>query len=159
MNNQINKPLTEGIANVPVIMQELDMECGAISLAMILSYYGKVIPLEKLREDCEVSRFGANLSKISEVATDNGLVVKGMRLSPYTIFEKATYPCIVHWEGQHFVVLCGKMGDTVYINDPGRGRLSMSVETFLKSYSAICLMFSPSESVEPSESTQVTTHP
>jgi len=159
MNIQINKPLTEGIADVPVIMQELDMECGAASLAMILSYYGKFIPIEKLREDCAVSRFGANLSKISEVATANGLVVKGMRLSPFTIFEKATYPCIVHWEGQHFVVLCGKEGDTVYINDPSRGRISMSVEVFLKSYSAVCLMFSPSESFEPSELPNVTTNP
>lgn len=41
---------------VPVIMQMEALECGAASLAMILAYHGKWLPLEQVRSDCGVSR-------------------------------------------------------------------------------------------------------
>ena len=40
-------PITKGVAKVPVVMQMEALECGAASLAMILAYYGKWIPLEQ----------------------------------------------------------------------------------------------------------------
>lgn len=36
---------------VPVIMQMEALECGAASLAMILAYHGKWLPLEQVRSD------------------------------------------------------------------------------------------------------------
>ena len=48
----VKKPITKGVAKVPVVMQMETLECGAASLDMILAYYGKWIPLEQVREDC-----------------------------------------------------------------------------------------------------------
>lgn len=42
---KIKSPITKGVAKVPVVMQMEALECGAASLAMILAYYGKWIPL------------------------------------------------------------------------------------------------------------------
>ena len=42
-------PKTRGVAKIPVIMQLEALECGAASLAMVLAYYGKWVPLEQVR--------------------------------------------------------------------------------------------------------------
>ena len=43
---EIKKPKSKGVANTPLIMQLEALECGAASLAMVMAYYGKWIPLE-----------------------------------------------------------------------------------------------------------------
>ncbi len=57
-NKKIKMPVEKGVAKVPVVMQMEALECGAASLAMIMAFYDKWIPLEQVREDCGVSRDG-----------------------------------------------------------------------------------------------------
>ena len=67
-NKKIKPPVTKGVAKVPIVMQMEALECGAASLAMILAYYGKWIPLEQVRLDCGVSRDGSNARNILRAA-------------------------------------------------------------------------------------------
>lgn len=63
---------------VPVIMQMEALECGAASLAMILAYHGKWLPLEQVRSDCGVSRDGSKASSIAKAGRSYGFVEKMM---------------------------------------------------------------------------------
>ena len=67
-------------------------------------------------------------------------------------FEKTTYPCIVHWRFTHFVVVCGRRGNTVYINDPASGSEKITMQEFDEAYTGLCLRFSPGEDFEPTGS-------
>ena len=58
-SRKIKQPVQRGVAKVPVVMQMEALECGAASLTMVMAYYDKWVPLEQVREDCDVSRDGA----------------------------------------------------------------------------------------------------
>ena len=130
---------------VPVVLQMEELECGAASLAMVLAYYKKWVPLEQVRTACGVSRDGCNAWNILEAAKDYGLKGKGFRYSMESLREKVSFPCIVFWNRVHFVVLDGFKGNNVYINDPAEGRIRMPLEEFERGYSGICLTFEPGE--------------
>ena len=152
MKKKIRAPKSSGVARVPIVMQMENMECGAASLAMVLAYYGKWVPLSQLRKLCGVSRDGAKMSTIAKSARMLGLNAQGYRYEVDEFFEKTTYPCIVHWRFTHFVVVCGRRGNTVYINDPASGSEKISLQEFDEAYTGLCLRFSPGEDFEPTGS-------
>ena len=147
--NAVKAPVTAGVAKVPVVMQMEALECGAASLTMVLAYYNKWIPLEQVRADCGVSRDGSNAKNVLRAARSYGLIAKGYRFEPESLRENGTYPCIIHWNFNHFVVLNGFKGNKAYLNDPAKGTYSVSMETFDQSFTGICLMFEPSQTFEP----------
>lgn len=139
----IKCPKKKGIAKVPVVMQMEALECGAASLAMVLAYYNKWVPLEKVRYDCGVSRDGSSAKNMVIAARNYGLKAGGYKMEPEQLKKSATFPCIVFWEFNHFIVVCGIRGDKVYVNDPARGSLRMSMEEFDNGFTGVCLMFEP----------------
>lgn len=144
-----HKPLKKGIAKTPVIMQMETLECGAASLSMILAYYGKWVPIEKVRATCGVSRDGSNAKNIYKAAASYGLSVKAFRYEVEDIMEEATFPCIIHWGFNHFVVLNGFKGKKAILNDPARGCVKVSMEEFDENFTGVCLIFEPGEEFEP----------
>ena len=142
-------PVSRGYAKVPVIMQMEALECGAASLAMILAYYGKWIPLEQVRADCGVSRDGSNAKNLLLAARSYGLTAKGFRFEPDALRRSGMFPCIIHWNFNHFVVLNGFKGNKACLNDPARGNYTVSMETFDKSFTGVCLLFEPGEEFIP----------
>jgi NHLM bacteriocin system ABC transporter peptidase/ATP-binding protein len=142
-------PVNKGVAKVPVVMQMEALECGAASLTMILAYYGLWIPLEQVRKDCGVSRDGSKASNILKAARGYGLKAQGYRFEPETLKEKGTFPCIIHWDFNHFVVLDGFKGKKAYLNDPAKGSYSVSMERFDESFTGVCIMFEPGEEFVP----------
>lgn len=149
MDKKVKSPKIGGVCKVPVVMQLEYLECGAACLAMILAYYDKWIPLEQVRSDCGVSRDGSNAKNIIVAARNYGLVANGYKIEPEVIREKGIFPCIIHWNFNHFVVLDGFKGNKAYLNDPARGAYSVSMEAFDKSFTGVCLMFEPGEEFEP----------
>ncbi len=139
------KPLKKGVAKVPVIMQLEALECGAACLAMVLAYYKKWIPLEQVRLDCGVSRDGSKMKNMFLAAEHYGMDVHGYRMEIEGLKKKATFPCIIHWNLNHFVVLDGFRGDSAVINDPARGRVVVPMEQFDISYTGMCLTLEPRE--------------
>ncbi|MBQ7516606.1 MAG: NHLP family bacteriocin export ABC transporter peptidase/permease/ATPase subunit [Schwartzia sp.] len=132
----------------PVILQMEATECGAATLAMILAYYGKWLPLEKLREECGVTRDGVNAKNILVAARKYNCEARGFAGRPDVLREKE-FPLILYWEFNHFVVLEGIEGDSVFLNDPAMGRRQLLWDEFLTSYTGIYLSIHPGKGFRP----------
>ena len=144
------QPVTKGVVRVPMVMQMEVLECGAASLTMIMHYYQKWIPLEQARVDCGVSADGSSAKNIMLAARSYGMEAKAWRVEPEDLMEEGPFPCIIHWGFNHFVVLCGFRGKKAVLNDPARGRVTVSWEEFDREFTGICLTFEPTESFQPS---------
>ena len=146
---KIKQPVTHGAVKVPVVMQMESLECGAASLAMVMAYYGKWVPLEQVRIDCGVSRDGSNAKNVLLAARSYGFSAQGFRCELGAIKSKVKYPCIIHWNFNHFVVLNGFKGNYAYINDPARGEVRVAMDEFDEAFTGICLQVFPGEDFEP----------
>ena len=149
MSKKIAQPVNKGTAKVPIVMQLEALECGAACLTMIMAYYEKWIPLEQVRIDCGVSRDGSNAKNILLAARNYGMEAGGYKMEPETLREKGLFPCIVHWNFNHFVVCCGFKGKYAYLADPARGNVKVTMEEFDEAFTGICLMFRPSKEFVP----------
>ena len=151
LGSRTTKPtITKGVAKVPVVMQLETLECGAAALAMVMAYYGKWVPLEQVRIDCGVSRDGSKAKNIYLAAEHYGFDVSARRMSPKLLMEEGRFPCIIHWNMNHFVVLDGFRGNHAYINDPARGAVKVPLEEFDTSFTGVVLTPVPGASFEPS---------
>lgn len=133
---------------VPQVMQMEALECGAACLTMILAYYGRWVPLEKIRSDCGVSRDGSRASNVLKAARSYGLAAKGMTMSTKALRKRDDMPCILFWNFNHFVVLRGFRGKYALLNDPARGQVKVPLDQFEDSFTGIVLVFEKTDAFE-----------
>ena len=148
-HKKVKEPVTKGRAKVPVVMQMEALECGAASLAMVMAYYDKWVPLEQVRLDCGVSRDGSNAKNVLIAARSYGFEAQGYRCEIDSLKDSMQYPCIIHWNFNHFVVLDGFQGNYAWINDPARGEVKVPMEEFGRAFTGICLQIKPGPGFEP----------
>ncbi len=141
--------------SVPFIPQMEMAECGAASLAMVLAYYGRHVPLPEVRHDCGTSRDGVTALAIVEAARGHGLDAEGVRLEMAGLKE-LPLPAILHWGFQHFVVLERLRRNGAVLVDPASGRRIVSTEEIAQKFTGVAMIFTPGDSFEPRPETRPT---
>ena len=129
----------------PMVLQMESAECGAAALAMVMAYHGVVVPLERLRDECGVSRDGSKASSLLKVARSYHFQAKGYREEELEALNGHALPLILFWNFNHFVVYTGRRGRKFCINDPALGPRLVDPAEMDESFSGILLEFTPGE--------------
>lgn len=139
---------TPATVRVPTVLQQAEIECGAASLAMVLAAFGRWIPLDRLREDCGVSRDGSSALNLVKAAQRHGLQYKAMRGDAENLSGLVT-PAIIWWRRSHFMVLEGVRDDVFQVNDPALGRYRIALDEFAEGYSGIAISLTRGDGFAP----------
>ena len=134
-------------SRVPTVIQMEAVECGAAALAMILAYHGRNVPLQTLRDACQVSRDGTTALQMAKVARGYGMSAKGASKDLHELDTLAT-PFVAYWSFYHFVVVEGWDSTWVYINDPAMGPRRVSWDEMDSNFTGIAIDFEPTSEFE-----------
>lgn len=130
----------------PFIKQRDMTECGTTCLAMIFKYYGLYNVQSTLRELAHVSREGTTLFALGEILRLFGFDGDGYETS-YEWLPKIDLPCIVHYQGNHYVVVYKADEKHVWIADPAYGKDKLTKEEFEKKWNGVLLTVTPTDMV------------
>ena len=128
--------IREKLNRFPCYIQFDMMDCGPAALGSIASYYGKNYSIPELREYCYLSKDGVSLLGIDDAARKIGFETLPIKTSVTTLCRKKPFPCILHWDNVHFVVLYDVKKSLItrhkyfYISDPSYGRVKINEDEF-----------------------------
>ncbi|MCP4696668.1 MAG: C39 family peptidase [Gammaproteobacteria bacterium] len=136
-----------------IVMQKFDYSCGAAALATIMRYYFQDAVKEReilddimaALDEADVENRkekGLSLLDLKNYAERKGYIAMGVRLK-FTALPKLRGPVLVYLETseyKHFAILRGVREDRVFLADPSRGNLRMSVEKFAGEWPGIALV-------------------
>jgi len=148
-------PLTswKDLKNRGVILQGYDYSCGASALATLMTrHLGTPATEVELLNDLGESltpvelldrqENGLSMGDLLRLADRRGFETRAFKLDAVTSLRAFNIPLIVHldYEGyRHFVVLEAIRGDRIFLADPRRGNVRLSVHKFAKQWTGYVL--------------------
>lgn len=126
------------------VKQHNDEECGAACLAMVARHYGKKVSLPRVRQLVGTGQQGTTLLGLRRGADELGFHCRALRTDVDETFFRDVHqiglPAILHWKGNHWVVLHAVHPRSVVIADPAEGVLRLSRRRFLEEWGDGVLM-------------------
>jgi ABC-type bacteriocin/lantibiotic exporter with double-glycine peptidase domain/CRP-like cAMP-binding protein len=131
----------------PHVRQLDEMDCGAASVAMICRYFGRAVSISFIRDAIGTGVDGTSLRGIQRGGERVGLDVKAVKTSKDRL-EDVPLPAIIHWGGNHWVVLYAVEAKHVRIADPGVGLRHVSRDELNENWTGFAALPSPTEQLQ-----------
>ena len=128
------------IRKIDHIAQIDEMDCGAASLGMICRHFGRNVSLARIRQLCHTATDGTSLKALCRAATELGLAARALKVSLRNL-PAMPLPAIVHWEGNHWIVLYDVDEQFVRVADPALGVLKIPRREFETKWTGYAALF------------------
>jgi ATP-binding cassette, subfamily B, bacterial len=131
-----------------LVRQMEEADCGAACLAMVLSLFGKRVPLDELRTMTGTGRDGVTALSLVRAARANDLTASGVQADVQAL-RALPRGTILHWEFSHFVVLDRVTRRGVRLVDPAHGRWLARHEDLSRAYTGVAILLEPGPGFVP----------
>ncbi|MDZ8189850.1 MAG: peptidase domain-containing ABC transporter [Nostoc sp. ChiSLP02] len=131
-----------------IVLQHNEEDCGAACIATIAKHYGRTFTLNRVREASGTGSQGTSLLGLKRGAETLGFNARLAKATPQLIdqLHKISLPAIIHWKGNHWVVLYGQKGKKYVIADPGIGIRYLHLKELMEGWSnGVMLLMLPDE--------------
>jgi len=128
------------IRKIEHIQQIDEMDCGAASLGMICRHFGRKVSLARIRQLCHTATDGTSLKALVRAATELGLAARALKVSLRNL-PMMPLPAIVHWEGDHWIVLYDVDPEFVRVADPALGLRKVPRREFEAKWTGYAALF------------------
>jgi ATP-binding cassette subfamily B protein len=128
------------IRRIEHIQQIDEMDCGAASLGMICRHFGRKVSLARIRQLCHTATDGTSLKALVHAATELGLAARALKVSLRNL-PMMPLPAIVHWEGNHWIVLHDVDPEFVRVADPALGLRKLLRREFEAKWTGYAALF------------------
>ncbi len=135
------------IRRFPFVYQIDEMDCGAACLAMVCRYYGRAVSLARIRQLLHTDNEGTSLRALCRAANELGLVSRSVKASRRHL-PQMPLPAIIHWQGNHWVILYDVEEKFVRVADPAIGRRRISRNEFEEKWSGYTALFDYTKAFE-----------
>ena len=133
--------------STPLVLQMESSECGLACLAMVAGHFGNDTRIEDLRAKFEVSVRGTSLNDIASMADQIGLNARCVELVADELTQ-LRLPAVLHWEGNHWVVLKKVSAKGLQLNDPAQGERWVGWKEAAARFSGFAADFVPRAKLE-----------
>ncbi|MDJ0592553.1 MAG: peptidase domain-containing ABC transporter [Pleurocapsa sp. MO_226.B13] len=131
-----------------LVRQHSEEDCGAACLATVAKHYGRTFALSRVREAVGTGARGTTLLGLSRGADGLGFHARQVRASEQLIdrINEVPLPAIIHWKGNHWVVLHGQKRHKYVIADPGIGIRYLTRQELIRGWrNGIMLLLQPDD--------------
>lgn len=134
--------------SVPVIIQMQSGENAAATLAMMLGYYKKFIPLQQVRQVCITSRSGTTPRQLCQSARSFGLDARELSCPAAELVQAAekgqvTFPVVATWRRRYYVIIRRIRGERIDLTDAFRGEYTLTMDAFRAQYGGTLIAMEP----------------
>ncbi|MGB6295835.1 MAG: peptidase domain-containing ABC transporter [Rivularia sp. (in: cyanobacteria)] len=126
----------------PFYAQQSGSDCGCACLVMIARHWGKRLAVNRVREIANVNRNGASLRSLAAAAESIGFASKPVKAS-FDKLREQSLPAIVHWEGNHYIVVYEINKKHVIVCDPAIGQRKIPHAEFKEKWTGYALLLQP----------------
>ncbi|WP_232432167.1 peptidase domain-containing ABC transporter [Chamaesiphon minutus] len=134
----------------PFYAQHSASDCSAACVVMVGRYWGRDFNMNRLRELAHVSRDGASLKGLANAVENLGFNSRPVKASLDRLATQQL-PAILHWEGNHYVVVFEITPQYVIICDPAIGQRKLTHLEFNQSWTGYCLLVVPTLALQKTE--------
>jgi HlyB family type I secretion system ABC transporter len=134
----------------PFYAQHSASDCSAACVVMVGRFWGKEFDINRLRELAYVNRDGASLKGLSNAVENLGFNSRPVKASLDRLASQKL-PAILHWEGNHYVVVFEITPHYITICDPAIGQRKLTRDEFLQDWTGYCLLLEPTLALQKTE--------